>query len=277
MTVTSPYGEPVAGGRVTFTSPVSGAGTTFPGGTYVATINPLGLAFAPVTANTTAGRYAVIATTLGAAFPVGFLLTNTAGVPVGLAAVAGSGQGTTVGYAFATPLQARVTDQYGNPVPGVSVLFAAPTSGASGIFQGTAVVTTGPDGIASAPTFVANTRAGSYSVTASAGGLGPVHFGLTNTTDVVSQLVITGPAVVVKGKSNSYTVSAADRYGNLVTDFNGAILLASSDKGADLPSSLTLVGGTASFNATFKKAGTTTLSAILNGIAGSLIITVYNK
>src|SRR3954452_20631656 len=76
VTVTSPYGEPVAGGRVTFTAPTGGAGTTFPGGTSVATINPLGLAFAPVTANTTAGRYAVMATTPGAAFPVGFLLTN---------------------------------------------------------------------------------------------------------------------------------------------------------------------------------------------------------
>jgi hypothetical protein len=276
--VTSPYGEPVAGGRLTFTAPASGAGATFTGGTSTApaSIDPLGLAFSPaVTANTTAGRYGVTVDTLGAAFPVGFLLTNTAGAPASLAAVAGSGQSTTVGYAFATPLQVRVTDQYGNPVPGVSVHFAAPTSGASGIFQGTAVVATGPDGIASAPTLVANTRAGSYLVTASTGALVPVSFALINTADVVSQLVITGPTTVVKGKASTFTVTAADRYGNLVTTFNGTVALSSSNNDADLPASLVLSGGTGSFTAIFRKPGTAILWATgADGLTGSLTLTV---
>ena len=48
-------------------------------------------------------------------------------------------------------------DQYGNPVAGALVTFAAPSSGASGTFAGTETVETNSLGVATAPAFTANT------------------------------------------------------------------------------------------------------------------------
>src|SRR5205814_529120 len=72
-------------------------------------------------------------------------------------------------------------DASSNPVPGVSVTFAAPGSGASGAFSSSSTVTTNSSGIATAPAFTANTTAGSYTVTATTAGVGsPASFSLTN-------------------------------------------------------------------------------------------------
>src|SRR5438309_11119065 len=66
-----------------------------------------------------------------------------------------------------------------NPFSGVNVTFAAPGSGASGVFSNsttTITVATNALGVASAP-FTANTTAGGpYTVTAAATGLTPVNF-----------------------------------------------------------------------------------------------------
>jgi hypothetical protein len=101
-----------------------------------------------------------------------------------LAATAGSGQSATVGTNFATNLGARATDSNGSPVSGALATFSAPTSGASGSFIGgspTPSVTTGSDGVATAPILTANATAGSFQVTAAvAGGPAPAAFSLTN-------------------------------------------------------------------------------------------------
>ena len=101
-----------------------------------------------------------------------------------LAATAGSGQSATVGTNFAINLAARATDSTGSPVSGAVVTFSAPTSGASGSFIGgstTAPVTTGSDGVATAPILTANATAGSFQVTAAvAGGPAPAAFSLIN-------------------------------------------------------------------------------------------------
>ena len=52
-------------------------------------------------------------------------LANAPGAPTSVVLASGSGQSATVATAFADPLVALVTDAYGNPVPGVSVTFAA--------------------------------------------------------------------------------------------------------------------------------------------------------
>src|SRR5947209_7183029 len=91
-------------------------------------------------------------------------LTNNPGAPATLTVVAGNNQSAAVGTAFATALQAVVTDSFGNVIPGVSVTFAAPASGAGGSFAGSATVTTDARGVATAPAFTANTIAGSYNV-----------------------------------------------------------------------------------------------------------------
>ena len=88
--------------------------------------------------------------------------------------VQGGGQTASGGSAFATALQVRVTStDFTTNLPGVSVTFVAPASGASGTFAGatnSVTVTTDSNGLATAPAFTANTTTGSYSVKVQVGG-----------------------------------------------------------------------------------------------------------
>jgi hypothetical protein len=76
VAVTSPFGEPVQGGVVTWTAPPTGASTSLVVNT--ATVGPAGQASVTVTANGVAGGYAVTATAAGTAAPAVFHLTNLA-------------------------------------------------------------------------------------------------------------------------------------------------------------------------------------------------------
>ena len=57
---------------------------------------------------------------------VNFAETNVTGAAHTVTATSGTGQSATVSTAFTNPLVATVTDQYGNPVSGVTVTFTAP-------------------------------------------------------------------------------------------------------------------------------------------------------
>ncbi len=189
-----------------------------------------------------------------------------------LAASGGTPQTTTVSTAFATALQATVTNG-GNPVSGVTVTFTAPGSGASGTFAGgstTASVTTGSNGIAVAPAFTANSKAGSYVVTATASGVaGSASFSLTNTA---------GPAANVAasaGNSQSATVSTAfaTALQATVTDSGGnpvsgvSVKFAAPGSGA----SGTFTGGSTTASVTTGSSGIALAPAFTaNGVAGSL-------
>ncbi len=71
----------------------------------------------------------------GATPTINFSMTNLAGAAHTVTATpSGAGQSATVASAFANPLVATVTDQYGNPVSGVTVTFTPPGTGASGTF-----------------------------------------------------------------------------------------------------------------------------------------------
>jgi uncharacterized protein (TIGR03437 family) len=104
------------------------------------------------------------------------------GVPTAILASGGTPQSAITRTAFGAPLQATVTDVAGNPVSGVAVVFAAPTSGATGLFGGQSTITVATDdhGHASA-VIAANGIAGSYGVTASSSSItGFALFSLTN-------------------------------------------------------------------------------------------------
>ena len=119
--------------------------------------------------------------------------------------------------AFA-PLQVTVTDQFGNDLPGATVLFVAPTSGASGTFSNglTSITeTTTIGGIATAP-FTANTKAGVYTVGASVGFVS-TNFSLTNTADASSEKIsyVSGDNQSGQiGSQIALTVQVTDKYGN---------------------------------------------------------------
>ena len=198
--VTDSFGNLVPGVSVTFAAPAGPeASGTFAGGstTYTTTTNSSGVATATAfTANATAGGpYTVTATASGVATPANFALTNTVGAAASIAATAGSLQSATISTAFGTALQATVKDSGGNLVPGVSVTFTAPGTGASGTFAGgslTYTTTTNSSGVATATTFTANSTAGGpYNVVASATGASSANFALTNTPGPAASITAT--------------------------------------------------------------------------------------
>jgi hypothetical protein len=184
----------VAGVPGTFTVTTTGypnaalgeTGTTLPAGvTFVDNGN--GTATLAGTA-TAAGTYSITITASNGTSPnatQSFTLTVSPAAASSMAANSGTTpQMTTVSTAFPNPLAVTVTDSFSNPVPGFSVTFTAPSSGASGTFSNssnTITVSTNGSGIANAGTFTANTNFSdsSYMVTASGSSLS-VSFTLTN-------------------------------------------------------------------------------------------------
>ena len=83
--------------------------------------------------------------------------------------------------------------------------FTAPSSGASGTFANntnTTQATTGSNGIATATAFTANTQPGGpYNVTASATGLTPVNFSLTNLAKSKPAITWANPAGIAFGSA----------------------------------------------------------------------------
>jgi len=128
-------------------------------------------------------------------------------------------QSATVGEAFPNALEVLVTDVNGDPVPGITVTFAAPASGASAVLSsGTA--TTDATGRANI-TATANTVAGSYVVTASVEGVDtPASFNLTNTAGAaaatIAALGAAQSAVVGMPFPEPLVVFVTDAYGNPV-------------------------------------------------------------
>jgi Collagen triple helix repeat (20 copies) len=98
-----------------------------------------------------------------------------------ITATGGTPQSTNPGSLFPQSLQVTVRNG-ATAVNGVPVTFAAPSSGASGTFNGpsTVTATSGSGGIATAPPFYANNQAGSYSVVATISGGSSASFSLTN-------------------------------------------------------------------------------------------------
>ena len=124
---------------------------------------------------------------------------------------AGSGQTAKVNAAFAIALSAKASDAFGNTVPGATVVFTAPASGASGVFaaSGNAVSeTSGSDGVATAPSFTANATTGQYSVSGAVQGLAPVTFALTNISSPDYSMAVNPDSLtIVQGQSGSTTLT----------------------------------------------------------------------
>jgi hypothetical protein len=260
-------GSGTSGVVVTFTAPSSGASGTFTGGltTATATTDTNGNATAPTfTANGTTGSYTVTATAPGIATPANFSLTNTSSVSEIITATGGTPQSATVNTAFALPLSATVTTN-GNPTSGVLVTFTAPSSGASGAFTGgsnIATATTDVNGVATSPTFTANSTVGSYTVTATAtGATGPANFNLTNNSVSNTKTYVFSLSGLDTLGPNFYALVGAvtfDSSGNVLAgeqDYNAAPYGAMSPE----PSGDTITGGTLTVNSTTGQ-GTLTLN-----------------
>ena len=147
------------------------------------------LDMANVTNPTTPGNDTLSVSTTGDSTPTSSNSYPIAiGPPSQLFVQSGSPQSTQVGNAFGSVLRAKLTDQYGNPISGLSVSFTAPTGGATGTFaNGTSddVETTNGFGVATSKTFTANPQAGEYQVQANTSNVPTAEFSLTNTLRVV--------------------------------------------------------------------------------------------
>lgn len=145
-------------------------------------------------------------------------LTQAAGTNW-LSIVGGTPQTTVAGTSFAAALQVRVLDPSSNPVSGVTVTFTAPGSGASALFNGsaTAAAVTNASGTAASPVPVANANTGSYSVTASAPGLTPVTFSLSNTAPPISLTLTPKNATVGPSQQQTFTAAVTGTANTAVT------------------------------------------------------------
>ncbi|MGH9106178.1 MAG: hypothetical protein ACRDZX_10140 [Acidimicrobiales bacterium] len=145
------------------------------------------------------------------------------GTVAGIEATAGTPQVVKVGTPFGTNLEATVVDGAGCPVAGAEVTFGALSSGPSASFAGAATVvtvTTGPNGVASAPTLTADQVSGSYTVTAEVASSPSyqVSFSITNTTAGVAATVSAasggGQSAVVGSQFSSPLMAVVeDAYG----------------------------------------------------------------
>jgi len=187
-------------------------------------------------------------------------------------ATSGTPQSTPTNAAFTKSLQANVLES-GSSIAGVTVRFATPTSGPSGLFGGsnTATAVTDSSGIATAPTLTANSIAGTYVVTASVGGGVPVAvFNLTNLAVPSSILAAAGtPQNAPPGATFQTTLKATvrDSNNNLIQGIS--VTFTAPDNGA----SGTFAGGTTSATVATDVAGSATAPAFTaNAIVGTYTV-----
>ncbi|MEM7415106.1 MAG: hypothetical protein AAF389_06395 [Gemmatimonadota bacterium] len=121
--------------------------------------------------------------------PIVFNSTATAGAPAIASVNAGDGQTATVNTNVAVDPSVLVTDQFGNPIDGLTVTFAV-TDGNSSITGATPV--TDPTGIATVGSWQLQPTAGTNNNTLSATptGLSAVNFTASGTADAPTQLDI---------------------------------------------------------------------------------------
>jgi hypothetical protein len=108
--------------------------------------------------------------------------------PASISVGAGNNQSAVINTQFAQQLYAIVRDQGGVPMPGISVTFTLPASGASGGFNSaggpkTATATTNSSGGAVSPFFFANATTGNWQPVADVTGSSPLIFTLFQATN----------------------------------------------------------------------------------------------
>jgi len=132
----------------------------------------------------------------GGSCDIGALEYYAPSSPSAILIYGGSAQSAQINTSFRQPLKALILDNKGVAVPGTTVTFTAPSSGASGTFSGTdtsVVIVTDENGIAVTPAFTANDVGGNYLVNATAPGIAtPASFQLTNIVPSTWYVVTTG-------------------------------------------------------------------------------------
>lgn len=256
--------------------PAAGATVTWTGGNAGASMNPAqaatdaqGIASSSWTLGQAAGAQTATATVAGATgSPVAFAATATAAGAASLALAGGNAQSAVTGNALANPLQAKVTDQFGNAVSGVSVTWAV-TGGGGSLAPPTSP--TNALGIAaSAWTLGAE---GPQTAEASAAALAgsPVHFTATATAPVTATGVTVG--------NNTFTpaIRTVPAGTNVVWTWTNTGVVSHSVESTgspSFPSSAILLGNGQTYSRLFTTPGTYTYQCLVHGssMSGTIVV-----
>ncbi len=267
-----------AGINVVFIAPSAGPSGTFSGDGNVFEVATAssGTATAPLfTANSiSGGPYSVTAQVGWAPPSASFVLKNLPGSGEIITVNFGNPQSANVGNPFALPLEVKVTDSLGNPLPGRTITFTAPATGASGTFANgtnTTQAVSNANGIAFASVFTANSIGGTYQITATDTDYSTV-FTFTNTGAAPPPPPPPAQIVASGGTPQSATVATAfalplqatvtDSSGHLVPNATVTFAVQLSPSGA---------GGTfiGSNVVTTGAAGTASVSILANSTPGT--------
>jgi hypothetical protein len=187
--VTDAFNNPLNSVPVTFSLPQSGPGIVSASNNVVYTGITGKASFVNFFANNIAGAFSVNASVANLP-PVSFIMNNTASTAASLIAVSGGSQSTITNRNFASPLQVKVVDSYGNPIPYIPVTFNVPKTGASLIINGNIMGWSDNNGIVVSPSLTSNAIMGSYKVTATSPGLPSIGFSMTNVAPRIQSIII---------------------------------------------------------------------------------------
>jgi len=250
VTAKDQYGNVESGDNaaVTFTSSDAGTGVSLPSGasltagvgTFSAT-----LVTASTHASVTAAQNSVNATLSP--------ITVTSSVTTHFQVTTASS--TTAGTAVGVTVTAE--DAYNNVVtsfPSTTVITLA------GSADGTLTTATLTSGTATVP--VTLTKAGSETITASNSYRG-TSSAISVAAAAVNKLAIVAPSSTPAGSSFNFTVSAEDKYGNVVSSDNDHVTFTVSDTATGVvdPVAANLASGTGTFSATLIRSGNQTIAA----------------
>ena len=250
--VADQFGNGVPG--VTVTWGVSGGGSITPS----SVTNSSGIASATRVFGTAAGPQGASASVAGLiGSPVSFAATATHGAATAIVKSAGDNQSATAGATVGIPPAAQVTDQYGNPVPGIAVTFAVTAGG--GNVAPTSSITTDALGNATVVSWTLGPSSGTNNntLTASASGLTSVGFLASGLSGSAKNLVY------VSGNALTDTIGAPLGYTVQVTDVNS-----NGVQGIPVSWQVTLGGGSITVSSTTDVNGFATATRVLGTVVG---------
>src|SRR5712692_10401396 len=206
VTVTDTFGTPVPGANVMFaiaSTPVGATGQSL--SVTNATTGSNGQASTILTLGDRVGVYTVTAGSVGlSGSPVTFVATAAPGTARRIALTSGNNQIGVVGRPLTNQFVVTVSDTFGNPLQGTTVIFAIDSVPPGATGQSLSVSNATTDSVGHASTVLTlGTRVGIYSVTASSAGLtgSPIIFTAIGITATARTIALTS------GNNQSDTVS----------------------------------------------------------------------
>ncbi len=291
VTVSDVGGSPISGVSVTFTFASTPSGATGQSlSTTTTSTNGSGQASTALTLGNKPGTYTVAATSSGlVGSPVSFFATANAGAATTISLTSGNNQTGTANSGPANPFLVAVTDAGGNPVSGVSVIFAISSvpTGALGQYLTTTSTTTNSSGQASS-ILTFGSKPGTYTVTASSSGLSgsPVVFTATASAMAAQRFIQSGGnnqlGIILTPLALPFIATVTDAVGSPISGVDVSFVLSSSPSGAtgqslSTTTTTTNSSGQASSVLTLgSRPGTYTITATSVGLSGSpMTFTAY--